>query len=364
MYYNIIIARPFDKVFTYKLDDQSLEIGQIVIVPFGKAMEVGMVMEIDVKKPDYNIKKIESVIRGIKFNEINIKFLKWVSDYTLAPIGSVLKLFTINKDIISYQRDTNGLPEPSFKSTILNDEQDKAKVDILKIQERSHKPIVLEGVTGSGKTEVYFDLIEREINESKQILIMVPEISLTPQLENRFKERFGLEIKIWHSKITPKRRKEIWHKCYDGEPLVVIGARSSLFLPFKNLGLTVIDEEHDSSYKQEDSIRYQARDLAVVKANYEKSTLILTSATPSLETINNINNKKYHHVFLSKQYSGLPLPQISLVDLSKHKLEKNQWISSMLKNEIANCLSNKEQALIFLNRRGYSPLSLCVECGY
>ena len=364
MYYNIIIARPFDKVFTYKLDDQSLEIGQIVIVPFGKAMEVGMVMEIDVKKPDYNIKKIESVISGIKFNEINIKFLKWVSDYTLAPIGSVLKLFTINKDIISYQRDTNDLPEPSFKSTILNDEQDKAKVDILKIQDRSHKPIVLEGVTGSGKTEVYFDLIEREINESKQILIMVPEISLTPQLENRFKERFGLEIKIWHSKITPKRRKEIWHKCYDGEPLVVIGARSSLFLPFKNLGLTVIDEEHDSSYKQEDSIRYQARDLAVVKANYEKSKLILTSATPSLETINNINNKKYHHVFLSKQYSGLPLPQISLVDLSKHKLEKNQWISSILKNEIENCLSNKEQALIFLNRRGYSPLSLCVECGY
>ena len=364
MYYNIIIARPFDKVFTYKLDDQSLEIGQIVIVPFGKAMEVGMVMEIDVKKPDYNIKKIESVISGIKFNEINIKFLKWVSDYTLAPIGSVLKLFTINKDIISYKRDTNDLPQPSFKSTILNDEQDKAKVDILKIQEHSNKPIVLEGVTGSGKTEVYFDLIEREINESKQILIMVPEISLTPQLENRFKERFGLEIKIWHSKITPKRRKEIWHKCYDGEPLVVIGARSSLFLPFKNLGLTVIDEEHDSSYKQEDSIRYQARDLAVVKANYEKSKLILTSATPSLETINNINNKKYHHVFLSKQYSGLPLPQISLVDLSKHKLEKNQWISSILKNEIENCLSNKEQALIFLNRRGYSPLSLCVECGY
>jgi len=364
MYYNIIIARPFDKLFTYKLDDQSLEIGQIVIVPFGKVMEVGMVMEIDVNKPDYNIKKIETVISGIQFNEINVKFLKWVSDYTLAPIGSVLKLFTINKDIISYQRDIKNLPEPSFKSTILNDEQDKAKEDIVKIQEHSHKPIVLEGVTGSGKTEVYFDLIESEIKKSKQILIMVPEISLTPQLENRFKERFGIEISIWHSKITPKRRKEIWHKCYEGEPLVVIGARSSLFLPFNNLGLTVIDEEHDSSYKQEDNIRYQARDLAVVKANLEKTKLILASATPSLETINNINNKKYHHVFLSKQYSGLPLPQISLVDLSKNKLEKNQWISSLLKNEIENCLSNKEQALIFLNRRGYSPLSLCVECGY
>jgi len=364
MYYNIIVARPFDQVFTYESDDQSLEIGQIVIVPFGKAREVGIVMESSVNKPDYNIKKIETVIKRIKFSELNIKFLKWVSDYTLAPIGSVLKLFTINKDIISYQRDDKSLSEPSFKSTILNEEQDKAKEDIIKIQEHSLKPIVLEGVTGSGKTEVYFDLIEREINQQKQILIMVPEISLTPQLEKRFKERFGIDIDIWHSKITPKRRKEIWHKCYEGESVVVIGARSSLFLPFTNLGLTVIDEEHDSSYKQEDNIRYQARDLAVVKANFEKNKLILASATPSLETINNIYNKKYHHVFLSKQYSGLPLPKISLVDLSKNKLEKNQWISALLKTQIDNCLTNKEQALIFLNRRGYSPLSLCVECGY
>ncbi len=364
MYYNIVVARPFDHFFTYASDDQSLKIGQLVIVPFGKAMEVGMIIAVDVKKPDYNIKEIENVINKIKFTETNINFLKWVSDYTLAPIGSVLKLFTINKDILSYRREKKGLNEPSFKSTILNDEQSKAKEAIIQIQKISNKPVVLEGVTGSGKTEVYFDLIEQEINQSKQILIMVPEISLTPQLENRFKERFGIEISIWHSKITPKRRKEIWHKCYEGEPIVVIGARSSLFLPFTNLGLTVIDEEHDSSYKQEENIRYQARDLAVVKANFENNKLILTSATPSLETINNINNKKYHHVFLSKQYSGLPLPKISLVDLSKNKLEKNKWISELLKTEINNCLLNKEQALIFLNRRGYSPLSLCVECGY
>ena len=364
MYYNIIVARPFDQIFTYESNDQSLEIGQIVIVPFRKAMEVGMILATDVNKPDYNIKRIETVIHGIKLNPINIKFLKWVSDYTLAPIGSVLKLFTINKDIVSYELDNKILIEPIFKSTVLNDEQDKAKKDIIKIQESSNKPVVLEGVTGSGKTEVYFDLIEREIDQLKQILIMVPEISLTPQLENRFKERFGIDINIWHSKITPKRRKEIWHKCYDGDPIVVIGARSSLFLPFTNLGLTVIDEEHDSSYKQEDNIRYQARDLAVVKANFEKNKLILASATPSLETINNINNNKYHHVFLSKQYSGLPLPKINLVDLSKNKLEKNKWISTFLIKEIENCLSNKEQALIFLNRRGYSPLSLCVECGY
>ena len=364
MYYNIIVARPFDQVFTYKADDQSIEIGQVVIVPFGKTMEVGMVWETNVKKPEYTIKKIDTIIDGIKLNEKNIKLLKWVSGYTLAPLGSVLKLLTINKDIVHYQRENETSLKPIFKSTKLNDEQDKIKEEIINIQKSSDKPIVLEGVTGSGKTEVYFDLMELDIKQSKQILIMVPEISLTPQLENRFKQRFGMEIDIWHSKITPKKRKEIWHKCYHGDPIVIIGARSSLFLPFKYLSLIVIDEEHDSSYKQEDNIRYQARDLAVVKSSLEKNNLILTSATPSLETINNINNKKYHHVFLSKQYSGLPLPEISLVDLSKNKLEKNQWISTLLKIQIENCLANKEQALIFLNRRGYSPLSLCVDCGY
>jgi len=364
MYYNIIVARPFDQVFTYKADDQSLELGQIVIVPFGKNVEVGMVWEVGVKKPEYTIKKIDTIIDGIKLNEKNIKFLKWVSNYTLAPLGSVFKLLIINKDIVGYQRENAKLIKPIFKSTKLNEEQDKIKEDIINIQKISDKPIVLEGVTGSGKTEVYFDLIELEIKQSKQILIMVPEISLTPQLEKRFKERFGIDIDVWHSKITPKKRKEIWHKCYYGDPVVIIGARSSLFLPFNNLGLIVIDEEHDSSYKQEDTIRYQARDLAVVKSSLEKNKLLLTSATPSLETINNINKKKYHHFFLSKQHSGLPLPEITLVDLSKNKLEKNQWISSLLKMEIEHCLKNQEQALIFLNRRGYSPLSLCIECGY
>ena len=146
MYYNIIVARPFDQVFTYESNNQTLEEGQIVIVPFGKAIEVGMVMEADVKKPDYTIKKIETVIIGIQLNEITIKFLKWVSDYTLAPLGSVLKLFIINKDIVGYERNDRMLSEPTFKSTILNDEQDKAKENIIKIQNSSNKPVVLEGV--------------------------------------------------------------------------------------------------------------------------------------------------------------------------------------------------------------------------
>ena len=217
MYYNIIVARPFDRVFTYEADDSTLKIGQIVIVPFGKTMEVGMIIEGDVIKPEYTIKKINTVLEGLQLSDTNIKFLKWVSEYTLAPIGSVLKLFIINKDIVSYERTDESLHEPIFKSVKLNEEQYQAKEKIIQIQETSHKPIVLEGVTGSGKTEVYFELIELEIKRSKQVLIMVPEISLTPQLENRFKERFGIEIDVWHSKITPKKRKQIWHKCFEGE---------------------------------------------------------------------------------------------------------------------------------------------------
>ena len=157
---------------------------------------------------------------------------------------------------------------------------------------------------------------------------MLPEISLTPQLENRFLERFGIEVDIWHSKISEKKRKEMWHRSYRGDPIIIIGARSSLFIPFTNLGLIIVDEEHDPSYKQEDNILYQARDLAVVRSQFQKCGLILSSATPSLETQNNINKKKYHHVFLSKQYSGLPLPSIELIDLNINKLQKNNWISS------------------------------------
>ena len=144
-----------------RLDDQLLKIGQIVIVPFGKILEVGMIMESDVVKPEYTIKKITTVLKGLQLSELNIKFLKWVSEYTLAPIGSVLKLFIINKDIVSYERKDQDLHQPTFKSVKLNEEQYQTKEKIIQIQETSHKPIVLEGVTGSGKTEVYFELIER-----------------------------------------------------------------------------------------------------------------------------------------------------------------------------------------------------------
>ncbi len=364
MYCNLIVTRPFNQVFTYDTGNAKVKQGQIAIVPFGKSTEVGMILEINVSKPNYNIKKVYKILDSISFNQETIDFINWISDYTLAPIGSVLKLFIINHKIVQYK-----LPPTTKKKIIsntvdLNHEQQTAKKNILSYFKNSSKPVVLEGVTGSGKTEVYFDLIEKMLQKNKQLLIMVPEISLTPQLEKRFFDRFGIEVDIWHSKVSEKNRQDIWHKAFRGDTIIVIGARSSLFLPFANLGLIVVDEEHDTSYKQEDNIRYQARDLAVVRSKYQKNNLILSSATPSLETQNNINNKKYHHVYISKQYSGLPLPSVELVDLTKNRLDKSKWVSQLIIQELNMCLEKKQQALIFLNKRGYSPLSICIECGY
>ena len=369
MFCNIIVVRPLDQVFTYKLKKhQRVKEGSIVSVPFGRSKsQLGMVVSISNKlssENKYKIKEIESVFQSIALSKNIIKLIYWIADYTLSPIGLVLKLFLINEKIINFTISTKKEIFFSMKKINLNNDQKKA-VDLIQTYLLKPKsPIVLEGVTGSGKTEVFFEAIESVIKKKQQALIMIPEISLTPQLETRFLERFGSLPSIWHSKVSEKKRKEIWHKSYLGEPIIVIGARSSLFLPFKKLGLIVVDEEHDSSYKQEDNIRYQARDLAIVRAKIDNALIVLSSATPSLETQNNINKKKYKHVYLPSQFSGIKLPPIELIDLTKDKLEKNKWISDKIFKELQNCLSKKEQALLFLNRRGYSPLSLCIECGY
>ena len=302
MFCNVIVTRPFDRIFTYKIKKgQSVKEGTIVSAPFGKKKDqIGMVVElVNSNKPtkDFVIKEIEVVFGNIVFTKKIIKFIRWINDYTLAPIGSVLKLFLINENIIFHENveQKENLFKP--KAVKLNQDQRKAANIIKKLFNQVSPPLVLEGVTGSGKTEVFFEAVETVIKKKQQVLIMVPEISLTPQLEERFLERFGFLPDIWHSKISDKKRKNIWHRCYEGRPSIVVGARSSLFLPFKKLGLIIVDEEHDISYKQEDNIRYQARDLAIVRAKIDKASIILSSATPSLETQNNINKKKYMHVF-------------------------------------------------------------------
>ena len=370
MYCNVLVTKPFDHTFTYKVgENHNLKIGSVVSVPFGKKInQIGIIHDFDSnnfqKNNPSSIKEINHTFNEVLLNEKIIQFINWIADYTLAPKGLVLKLFLINSNIINSKVKFKENLKFNIENVNLNSDQEKAFKIINSQLFKKPSTIVLEGVTGSGKTEVYFEAIEKIIKQKKQVLIMLPEISLTPQLESRIKVRFGLEPAVWHSKVSQKKRESIWHMCLKGHPIIVIGARSSLFLPFKNLGIIVVDEEHDLSFKQEENIRYQARDLAIVRSKIEKFPIILSSATPSLETQNNINKKKYIHVYLPNQFSGLDLPEIELIDLKKAKIENNKWISPQIIENIDKTLKSGEQVLLFLNRRGYAPLSLCSSCGH
>lgn len=225
------------------------------------------------------------------------------------------------------------------------------------------KTVVLEGVTGSGKTEVYMEAIQEALSQGKQALILLPEIALTPQMLARFKVRFGFEPAPWHSQLTQRRRREIWRGIAQGHETIVIGARSALFLPFLNLGLIVVDEEHDPAYKQEDGVRYNARDLAVVRGKLEGCSVILASATPSLETVINVRSGKYAHSVLTTRFRAT-MPTVEHIDLRADPPDSGHFLSPQLVAAVLETLASGEQALLFLNRRGFAPLTLCNACGY
>ena len=273
-------------------------------------------------------------------------------------------LVTLNEQIIL--PNSAGLSfEPINKKVVFNQDQEKVVKNIIQsLKKDEFFPFLLHGVTGSGKTEVYLQAIQEIIKKGKQALILIPEIGLAPQAEDRFKQYFGERVLSFHSAKNDREKVDAWLGASKGLIDIIIGTRSSVFMPMKDIGIIVIDEEHDLSYKQVDRFRYSARDIALYRAKIEKIPVVLASATPSLETINNVRIGKYNSIFLSKQFSGLPLPEIELIDLTKNKLEKNSWISSAMTKQMKKCLEKKEQVLVFLNRRGYSPLSLCTECGF
>ncbi len=231
-------------------------------------------------------------------------------------------------------------------------------------QTQKFTPFLLDGVTGAGKTEVYFEAVAEAIRQDKQVLILMPEIALSNAFIERFTVRFGCAPALWHSSVSAAKRRSIWRGVAMGQCKVVVGARSALFLPFHDLGLIVVDEEHDSSYKQEEGVIYHARDMAVVRAHLEKIPIVLVSATPSLETIHNVHEGRYQHLVLPSRFGGATLPDIHLIDLRKDKPERQAFLSPVLIDAVRTALENKTQALLFLNRRGYAPLTLCRTCGY
>lgn len=282
-----------------------------------------------------------------------------------AVINGLITAGTLEQ--ITVQREPGRVePDPDFDPRTLTASQADA-VDSLLTQgpkDGSLDVALLEGVTGSGKTEVYFEVVANALRQGRQALILLPEIALTAALLDRFAERFGALPGEWHSGITPKTRRQVWRGVAEGKIRVVIGARSALYLPFQNLGLIIIDEEHEAAYKQEEWVSYNARDMAIVRARFEKAQMILASATPSVETRINAEAGRYRHVPLPARYASRPLPTLSAIDLRRMPPERGKWLAPPLVEAISDTLERGEQSLLFLNRRGYAPLTLCRHCGH
>ena len=223
---------------------------------------------------------------------------------------------------------------------------------------------LLDGVTGAGKTEVYFEAVAETIRQKRQTLILMPEIALTAQFRERFAARFGVPPAEWHSQLSPRTRARTWAAVAAGEVCVIVGARSALFLPYADLGLIVVDEEHDQAYKQEDGVHYHARDMAVVRAHEAKIPVVLSSATPSLETEVNARRGRYRRLHLPERFGGQEQPAIEAIDLRSEGPPRGKFIAPRLGEAVKTALDRGEQALLFLNRRGYAPLTLCRACGF
>ncbi|MEM6376229.1 MAG: primosomal protein N', partial [Pseudomonadota bacterium] len=223
---------------------------------------------------------------------------------------------------------------------------------------------LLRGVTGSGKTEVYLEAVAQTLRQGRQALILLPEIALTAEFLGRFEARFGTRPAEWHSGATTVARRRVWRGLGQGDCQLVVGARSALFLPFRDLGLIVVDEEHDTSYKQEEGVLYNARDMAVLRGFLAGAQVVLASATPSLESWANAQAGKYHRLDLKARYGPAVLPQVSAIDMRVEKLPATRWISPSLARAVSARLAVGEQSLLFLNRRGFAPVTLCRACGH
>ncbi|MDQ7249444.1 primosomal protein N' [Dongia sedimenti] len=401
--------------------------GDFVAVPLGRRTVMGVVWgDGDDSVPAAKLRAVEARLELPAMPEVSRRFIDWVANYCMAPIGSVLRMamsvpeaLEPEKPIKAWQlgdaesgkmtavrqrvltalengppltsgdlaraasctagvvaemarlgmlravalpaRRPFGRPDADRPGPTLSEAQ-RAAVDAL--APLTPGVTLLNGVTGSGKTEVYFEAIASCLRAGRQALVMLPEIALSAQWLGRFEERFGAAPAQWHSELTQAERRVTWRAVLDGEAKVVVGARSALFLPFADLGLIIVDEEHEPAFKQEDGVIYQARDMAVVRGHLAKIPVVLASATPSLESIVNTDQGRYRLLELPDRHGGAELPAVTLIDLRRDKPERQQWLSPSLIRAVNETLADQGQAILFLNRRGYAPLTLCRDCGH
>jgi len=362
----ILLPNIFNHPFTYESSNLDLKIGDYVIVPFGKSKITGVVwneFEKD-KKKKYLIKKVIQKLKIPSLKNNTIKFLNWFSEYNMVPKGMTLKLLLLSSNVVEKFPEKNYL---IYKGKLKDNniklsQKQKQSLKKMNISNDKFRVHVLQGTTGSGKTMVYFEALKQLIIKGFQGLIMLPEIGLTGQFEKKFVEYFGFNPAIWHSGVTKKNKEIIWSGVANGEIRVVIGARSSLFLPFKKLGLVIVDEEHDQSYKQDEGVRYNARDMAISRTSFENVPINLITAVPSIETYDNIKKGKYTISRLNERFKNASMPNYEIINLNQTKLEPQSWLSKEIIEKVNLHLEKKNQILFFLNRRGFSPYVLCKKC--
>jgi primosomal protein N' (replication factor Y) (superfamily II helicase) len=431
---DVLVPVALDQTYSYRVPDElSLAAGDIVAVPLGARDALGVVWASDVAvKPGLHnrMKEVELKLDVPPLRPELRRFVDWVSDYTLASRGMVLRMclrmgehlgparervgvrlagptparmtaargrvlalladgMVRGKSEVAHEAGVsagvvNGLidegtletlvlppepvartPDPDYSLPDFTEAQRTAADRLRAIVGKGEFSVTLiDGVTGSGKTEVYFEAVAETIRRGRQVLILMPEIALTAQFLDRFAERFGVRPAEWHSEIAPRRRARTWEAVATGAVSVVVGARSALFLPYADLGLIVVDEEHDPAYKQEDGVRYHARDMAVVRARESKIPIVLASATPSVETEVNARRGRYAHLRLPERFGGQQLPAVEALDLRREGPPRGRFIAPRLAEAVQLAIERGEQALLFLNRRGFAPLTLCNACGH
>lgn len=426
----VMVSVAVEVPYTYRVPyGMTVTRGSIVAVPLGVTTTLGVVW--GPPKDNYAHNRLKDIVHAYDCPPLSDELLKlvdWVSRYTLAPPGLVLRSVLRSTEALEPERNVTayratgsepgrmtphrqrvletvgdtvwtktalvgesgispsvieGLwksgalekldipappivlpPDPEFAVPTLSEGQQKA-LDQLRARGDGFSVALLDGVTGSGKTEVFFESVADTLRAGKQALILLPEIALTHTFLERFERRFGTKPGEWHSDMTPAQRTRTWRGVMNGTVRALVGARSALFLPFHELGLIVLDEEHDGAFKQtEGGANYHARDMAVVRAQLAGARAILASATPSVETRHNANSGKYAHIRLESRFANAQLPDITAIDMREDPPDRGQWIAPQLSREIFATIDRGEQALLFLNRRGYAPLTLCKACGH
>lgn len=293
-----------------------------------------------------------------------IRELAAVADVSEAVIRGLVKSGAI--EAVEVDVDSPyPVPDPEHAPPELSPEQrGAADTLVAAVAAQAFEPTLLDGVTGSGKTEVYFEAVAEAVRAGKQTLVLLPEIALTEPFLKRFHDRFGCEPVAWHSGLRSTQRRRAWRAIASGEARVVVGARSALFLPYAHLGLIVVDEAHETSFKQEDGVHYHARDVAVMRGRFEGCPVILASATPAIETRQQVVLGRYKEVRLPARFGGAELPEIEAIDLLAEPPERGRWLAPRLVQALEDRIEKREQSLLFLNRRGYAPLTLCRTCGH